>query len=146
MAGDEAKLDIKLKWAAQRTAKILDPGKRETIEWHLKALKSTINETDGYKRLVEAKKIEKDDLEEISQWNTEIEAKISEAEDEADRIQQRLNGKRLEEENYAREEQLKFGVKLEETKLQVKAKIQDPKPRGQSCRKLRLAKELKVCQ
>ena len=63
MAGDEAKLDIKLtqlKLAAQWTAKILDSGKQETIERHLKALKSTISETDGYKRLVEAKKIERE--------------------------------------------------------------------------------------
>lgn len=110
------------------TRKILGAGKQEAIERHLKA---TISETDQYKRTVEAEKIEKkQDLEEISDWNTEVEAKIGKAEDEVNRIQQWLNGKKMEEQNYAREEQPKFRVKLEETKLHMHAKIQDGKPGG----------------
>ncbi|XP_046841042.1 uncharacterized protein LOC124435137 [Xenia sp. Carnegie-2017] len=131
MANDEAKLNIKLtqlKLSAQRTAKILDSGKRETIERQLNALKTTINEADNFKRPVEAAKIEReDDLEEISDWNAEIETKISEAEDEINKLQHWLNNKKLEEENHAREEQLKFEVKLQETKAQVSAKIQNSK-------------------
>ena len=134
MANEEAKLDTKLtqlRSTAQRTGKILDAGKRETIERHLKALQTTISETDQCKRTVEAEKIgKKEDLAEISDWNTEIEAKIGEAEDEVNRLQQWLDGKKMEEENYAREEQLKFEVKLGETKLQMQAKIQDAKPGG----------------
>ena len=96
----------------------------------MKALKGTITETDGYKRTDEAEKIEKEEnLEEISNCNAEIETKISEAEDEVDRLQQLLVGKNLEEENHVREEQLKFEVKLEETKLQVQqTKSQDSVP------------------
>ena len=36
----------------------------------------------------------------------------------------------MEEENYAREEKLKFEVKLEETKLQMQAKAQQENPGG----------------
>ncbi|XP_046864613.1 uncharacterized protein LOC124459129 [Xenia sp. Carnegie-2017] len=131
MANDEAKLNIKLtqlKLSAQRTAKILDSGKRETIERQLNALKTTINEADNFKRAVEAAKIEReDDLEEISDWNAEIETKISEAEDEINKLQHWLINRKLEEENHAREEQLRFEVKLQETKAQVNAKIQNSK-------------------
>ncbi|XP_046862875.1 uncharacterized protein LOC124456481 [Xenia sp. Carnegie-2017] len=131
MANDEAKLNIKLtqlKLSSQRTANILDSGKRETIERQLNALKTTINEADNFKRAVEAAKIEReDDLEEISDWNAEIETKISEAEDEINKLQHWLNNRKLEEENHAREEQLKFEVKLQETKAQVNAKIQNSK-------------------
>ncbi|CAB3993773.1 Hypothetical predicted protein [Paramuricea clavata] len=130
IVNEEAKLDTKLtqlRLTAQRTVKILDAGKRETIEQHLKALQTTISETDQYKRTVEAEKIGKEeDLAEISDWNTEIEAKIGEA--EVNRLQQWLGSKKMEEENYAREEQLKFEVKLGETKLQMQAKIQDANP------------------
>ena len=103
MASEEEKLGTKLtqlRLAAQRTGKILDTGKREAIERHLKALQTTISETDQQKRTVEAEKIgKKDDLADISDWNTEIEVKINEAEDEVNRLQKWLDGKRIEEEN-----------------------------------------------
>ena len=47
MASDEDKLDTKLtqlRLTAQRTGKILDAGKQEAIERHLKALQTTIGE------------------------------------------------------------------------------------------------------
>ncbi|XP_046858562.1 uncharacterized protein LOC124452011 [Xenia sp. Carnegie-2017] len=131
MANDEEKLNIKLtqlKLSAQRTAKILDSGKRETIERQLNALKTTINEADNFERAVEAAKIEReDDLEEISDWNAEIETKISEAEDEINKLQHWLNNRKLEEENHAREEQIKFEVKLQETQAQINATTQNSK-------------------
>ena len=133
-ASEEEKLGTKLtqlRLAAQRTGKVLDAGKREAIERHLKALQTTISETDRQKCTVEAVKIgKKDDLADISDWNTEIEVKINEAEDEVNRLQRWLDGKRIEEENYAREEKFKFEVKLEETKLEMQAKIQGVKPGG----------------
>ena len=127
MANEESKLDTKLtqlKLAAERTGKILDANKQGEIERHLKALQTIISETDQCKR-VEAKRIgEKQDLAEIGDRNKEIEAKIGEAEEEVNRLQQWLNEKRMEKEYYAREEKLKFEVNLEETKLQTQAKIQ----------------------
>ena len=94
-------------------------------------LQAIISETDHCKRTVEAEKIgDKQDLTEISDWNAEIETKIGKAEDEVNRLQQWLDGKRMEEENYAREEKLKFEVKLEETKLQMQAKAQQENPGG----------------
>ncbi|CAB4037146.1 Hypothetical predicted protein, partial [Paramuricea clavata] len=140
MANEEAKLDTKLtqlRLTAQRTWKILDAGKRETIERHLKALQTTISETDQCKRT-------KEDLAEISDWNTEIEAKIGEAEDEVNRLQQWLESKKMEEENYAREEQLKFEVKLGETKLQMQAKIQDANPGGHNTSKTETGEGMKA--
>ena len=154
MASEEEKLGTKLtqlRLAAQRTGKILDTGKREAIERHLKALQTTISETDQQKRTVEAEKIgKKDDLADISDWNTEIEVKINEAEDEVNRLQRWLDGKRIEEENYAREEKFKFEVKLEETKLEMQAKIQGVNPGrgggGMMARKQRRGEVQKVCQ
>ena len=134
MASEETKVETKItqmKLAAERTGKILDASKQGAIERHLKALQAIISETDHCKRTVEAKKIgDKQDLTEIGDWNAETETKIGKAEDEVNRLQQWFDGKRMEEENYAREEKLKFEVKLEETKLQMHAKAQHENPGG----------------
>ena len=125
MAGEEGKLETKLTQltlAAQRTEKILDSGKQEAIERHLKGLKATISEADQHKRAVEASKI--DDKQEIGDWNAEVETKIGIAEDEVNRIQKWLDSRILEKETSVREEKFQFEVKLEEAKLEMQAKVQ----------------------
>lgn len=125
----EATLKTKLtqlQLIAGRTTKTLESRKPESIERQLKALRITIDESDQLKRAVEELKIAKEqDLQEISEWNENVDAKIAEAEDQVARLQKWLNEKNLEDENNAREEQLKFEVKLQESKLQVEVKHQE---------------------
>ena len=120
-----------MRLSADRTSKILDANKQGAIERHLKVLQAMIRETDHCKCTVEAEKIgTKQDLREISYWNTEVETKIGKGEDEVTVLQQWLEEKKRKE-NYAQEEKLKFEIKREETrKPQMQAKIQHDHPGG----------------
>ena len=94
-------------------------------------LKTTISESDHWKRAVEGLKIgEKQDLLEISVWNTNVDAKLAEADGEVYRLQKWLDNKKHE--MVTREDQLKLRIKLHETKLQLQAELQDAKPVSQS--------------
>ena len=72
----ETKL-TQLRITSERTEIVLTSGKREAIERHLVALKTTISKSDHWKRAVEELKIgESEDLMQISVWSASVDAKL----------------------------------------------------------------------
>ncbi len=77
-----------LKLGVERTEKILDSGKPESIKRHLDALRATVRETNEQKRAVETSKTEADeDSDKINEWNLAIEAKIKQGDTEINRLE-----------------------------------------------------------
>ena len=120
-------LDTKLtqlEITVQRTEFALTSARREQIKRHLEALKAISRETDEYKRAVELKKIaNKEDLSEINKWHDEIDEKLNKADIEISRLEGWLNDKEKQEKFSAQEEQLKFELKLHETKLKLQTEL-----------------------
>ena len=66
----------------KRTEVTLQSGQPDAIERHCKALKAVIAAVDDCRRTVEEQKIiEKESLDDIGEWNVEINAKPAEADD-----------------------------------------------------------------
>lgn len=111
---------IQLGIHAKRTQQVLDSGSVEAIERHTGALRSTISEADELKRALEALKIEaEEDLGDIATWNAEIDHQLMKADEEVGKLRKWLEERRRQEETNAREEQLKFELKLQEQKMKL---------------------------
>lgn len=105
---------------SKRTQQVLDSGSVEAIERHTGALRSTISEADELKRALEALKIEaEEDLGDIATWNAEIDHQLMKADEEVGKLRKWLEERRRQEETNAREEQLKFELKLQEQKMKL---------------------------
>ncbi|CAB4044431.1 Hypothetical predicted protein [Paramuricea clavata] len=120
-------LDTKLtqlEITVQRTEFVLTSARREQIKRHLEALKAISCETDECKRAVELEKIaNKEELSEINKWHDEIDEKLNKADIEISRLEGWLNDKEKHEKFSAQEEQLKFELKLHETKLKLQTEL-----------------------
>ncbi|XP_028408717.1 uncharacterized protein LOC114531281 [Dendronephthya gigantea] len=142
----EKKLETKLKQlklGVERTGNILDSGKPESIKRHLIALRETVRETNEHKRAVEAEKIEADgNIEDINDWNLQIEVKIEQGDAEIKRLEQWLFDKEQSEKHVEREEQFKAELKLHEKRLKMKAELElsQTKPEIQECSDFKTAK------
>ena len=91
----------------------------------------TISQSDHWKCAVEELKIgDSEDLMQNSVWSASVDAKLTEADNEVSRLQKWLDDKKHVE-MIAREDQIKFEVKLHETRLKLQAELQTAKP-GQS--------------
>ena len=127
MENAEGKLQTKLTQLeihAKRTEQVLDSGSVEAIERHKGALRSTISEADELKRALEALKIEaKEDLGEIGTWNAAIDLRLMKADEEVGKLRKWLENRRCQQETIAREDQLKFEMKLHEEKTKLQASI-----------------------
>ena len=127
MENAEGKLQTKLTQLeihAKRTEQVLNSGSVEAIERHKGALRSTISEADELKRALEALKIEaKEDLGDISTWNSEIDLHLMKADEEVGKLRKWLEDRRRQEETTAREDQLKFEMKLHEQKMKHKTSL-----------------------
>ena len=125
MAENKAKavLDTKLKQlliTRKRTENVIISNKDTAIKRQLEALKALTSEIEVARREVEAIKIEKsEDDDEVAQWNNQIEDEILIADEDIKRLEQWQN--KEGKESIAREEQLKFEIKLQETKLQLQS-------------------------
>ena len=117
---------------AKRTQQVLDSGSVEAIERHMGALRSTISEVDELKRALEALKIEaEEDLGDMATWNAEIDHQLMKADEEVGKLRKWLEERRRQEETNAREEQLKFELKLQEQKMKLqKRPCYAREPRG----------------
>lgn len=81
-------------------------------------MRSTISEADELKRALEALKIEaEEDLGDIATWNAEIDHQLMK--EEVGKLRKWLEERRRQEETNAREEQLKFELKLQEQKMKL---------------------------
>ena len=119
---------IQLKIVKDRTDGIINSNNRQKIERQQRALHELVSETDQCKGIVERLKIgAKEDLADIEQWNVEIEAKISEADNEVKRLKAWLDEAKRDENRRERDEELEYERKLFETRLQFQAELQAKK-------------------
>ena len=128
MAENKAKavLDTKLEQlliTRKRTENVIISNKDTAIKRQLEALKALTSEVEVARREVQAIKIEKsEDDDEVAQWNNnQIEDKILIADEDIKRLEQWQDDYKQGKESIAREEQLKFEIKLQETKLQLQS-------------------------
>ena len=145
-SAEEKKLKTKLKQldiAAHRTKQVLDSGKKESIKRHLDALRETVRETNEFKRVVEAAKISNsEDVEEINEWNGEVDAKLEKADAEVSSLEKWISDKERSEEIVAQEERLNLELKLHEKKLRMQRELSLTKtePEVQECASFKTAK------
>ena len=122
-----AKLKTKLTQlsiTAERTVSIVDNGRVEVIERHQKTLKTVINEASQLRIEIEAYKIANEvNNEELSAWNTSMESQIAAADRSVETSEQWLDYRRVERESQEREEQIRFEIKLQETKAKLQAEL-----------------------
>ena len=127
MAENKAKavFDTKLKQlliTRKRTENVIISNKDTAIKCQLEARKALTSEVEVARREVEAIKIEKsEDDDEVTQWNNQIEDEILIADEDIKRLEQWQDDSKQGKESIAREEQLKFEIKLQETKLQLQS-------------------------
>ena len=127
MAENKAKavLDTKLKQlliSRKRTENVIISNKDTAIKRQLEALKASTSEVEVARREVEAIKNEKsEDDDEVAQWNNQIEDEILIADEDIKRLEQWQDDYKQGKKSIAREEQLKFEIKLQETKLQLQS-------------------------
>jgi hypothetical protein len=123
-----AKLKTKLTQlsiTAERTVSIVDNGRVEVIERHQKTLKTVINEASQLRIEIEAYKIANEvNNEELSAWNTSMESQIAAADRSVETSEQWLDYRRVERESQEREEQIRFEIKLQETKAKLQAELE----------------------
>ena len=119
----ETKL-TQLKLAVQRSDKILEPGKRQTIRCHLETQQSVNRSSNQFKRLVEEHKIaSKMSMVEIASWNDEIESKFEEADLQIARFDDWLAEDDRKTNAVAQEERFKSELKLHEEKLRMQSEL-----------------------
>ena len=122
------KLNTKLKQLSlgvTRTKSVLDAGKIETIKRHLDALRQTVREANDCKRAAEETKIENgESLENITNWNDEVEEKIGQADVEVRRLAEWLTEKERSEQLKAQEMQFNTELKYHEKKLKMKTELE----------------------
>ena len=119
----ETKL-TQLNQAVQRSEKILASGKRETIKPHLETLQSVNSSSNQCKRLVEEQKISgKTKMDEIANWNDNIESKFEEADSQIARLSDWLAEDERRDKALAQEELFKNELKLHEEKLRMQSEL-----------------------
>ena len=100
-----AKLEVKLtqlRITIQRTNSVLDSNRREIIERHSTALKSITDSVNELRLTVEESKIKaKENLDEIAKWNGQLDEKLTEADNEIQRLRQWLEQCKQQEEEVA---------------------------------------------
>ena len=127
MAENKAKavLDTKLKQlliTRNRTENVIISNKDTAIKRQLEALKALTSEVEVARRKVKVIKIEKsEDDDEVAQWNNQIEDEILIADEDVKWLEQWQDNYKRGKESIAREEQLKFEIKLQETKLHLQS-------------------------
>ena len=99
-----------LQVAAGRTDSNLESGyDEEIVERYFSAIKALASEADQHKRALEEFKIEaKEDIEEIQQWNSEVDAKIIKADRAFKRLKSALKEYQEEKTRDKQEKQLKL--------------------------------------
>ena len=119
----ETKLTL-LQLNVKRTDTVLQGDQPDMIERHHRALKEVIAAVEDCRRAVEEQKImAKESFEEIDEWNTGINAKFTEADNDVKRIKEWLDGRQRDQETRQREDQIKHEAKLHETRLKFQTEL-----------------------
>ena len=131
MEATESNLKVKLaqlQLTTKRTDNIIASGKHEAIQRQCQTLSTISNEINVMRITVEAEKIGmKVGVEEIVEWNNDIETKLDEADKEIEKARKWIGDYKKKAEAEAQEEELKFQEKLHQTKLKYEAELQAAK-------------------
>ena len=131
MEATESNLKVKLaqlQLTTKRTDNIIASGKHEAIQRQCQTLSTISNEINVMRITVEAEKIGmKVGVEEIVEWNNDIETKLDEADKEIEKAHKWIGDYKKKAEAEAQEEELKFQEKLHQTKLKYEAELQAAK-------------------
>ena len=129
----ETKL-VQLKLVTERSEKILATGKRETIKRHIETLQAVNSASNECKREVEEQKIaRKSSMDEISNWNDNVESIFEAADSQISRLSDWLVKEERNTKAAAQEEHFKAELKLHEQKLRMKSEISPSRPEIQEC-------------
>ena len=75
---------------------------------------------ENARRAVEAQKIEGyETTHEIKEWNAGVEAKVEQADEKLEVLEEWLHDQKLKQETHEREEQMQFEIKLHENQTQA---------------------------
>lgn len=89
----------------EKTGDVLKTEKRSTIARHTKTLKNTLTDVEHARRAVEAQKIAAQKItQEIKEWNAGVEAKVEQADEKIDILEEWLRDQKLKQETYEQEE------------------------------------------
>ena len=125
MEATESNLKVKLaqlQLTTKRTDNIIASDKHEAIQRQCQTLSTISNEINVMRITVEAEKIGmKVGVEEIVEWNNDIETKLDEADKEIEKARKWIGDYKKKAEAEAQEEELKFQEKLHQTKLKYEA-------------------------
>ena len=131
MEATESNLKVKLaqlQLTTKRTDNFIASGKHEAIQRQCQTLSTISNEINVMRITVEAEKIGmKVGVEEIVEWNNDIETKLDEADKEIEKARKWIGDYKKKAEAEAQEEELKFQEKLHQTKLKYEAELQAAK-------------------
>ena len=131
MEATESNFKVKLaqlQLTTKRTDNIIASGKHEAIQRQCQTLSTISNEINVMRITVEAEKIGmKVGVEEIVEWNNDIETKLDEADKEIEKARKWIGDYKKKAEAEAQEEELKFQEKLHQTKLKYEAELQAAK-------------------
>lgn len=128
MEATQASVDVKLlqlNMTVAKTDTVLAAGNPEAIERQCSTLKSITAEITRMRLDVEAKKLEaKEEIADIQTWNTHLDAKLDEADNEVGKARKWLDDRKKETEVLAQEEKMRFEEKLHKTKLEFQTELQ----------------------
>ncbi|CAB3977426.1 Hypothetical predicted protein [Paramuricea clavata] len=124
---------VQLKLIVGRTRKILESGNQEAVERQQRALRTIVADIDKCKVEEEARMIdEKKELTEISEWNSNIEEKLSEADKDIHDLREWCESKKRECEENQRKQELDFEHELFQTRLKFQNELQAAKLKQES--------------
>ncbi|KAJ7377255.1 hypothetical protein OS493_030066 [Desmophyllum pertusum] len=116
MEATQVSVDVKLlqlNMTVAKTDTVLAAGNPEAIERQCSTLRSITAEITRMRLDVEAKKLEaKEEIADIQTWNTHLDAKLDEADNEVGKARKWLDDRKKETEVLAQEEKMRFEEKL----------------------------------
>ena len=119
---------VQLQLGVGRTQKILESENQEAIERQQRALRTIVDEIEKIKVTEETKMTdEKKDLEEISEWNSNIEGKLAEADNNIRSLREWCVSKKQECDEKKRRQELDFEHELFQTRLKFQTELQAAK-------------------
>ena len=120
-----------LRMTCGRTDSVLETGKGSAINRQIESLKELSKEVEKSRRVVELRKITEGEEEgKIAEWNVGIEGKLTEADENIKRLENWLLNCKIEKDQQAFEEKMKYEIKLHETKLKLESERKEKLAEG----------------
>ena len=131
-----ADLSVKLKqllMTCGRTGTVLQSGKSSAVNRQIESLKELSKEVEKSRREVELGKITEGEEEtRIATWNDEIEQNLTQADENIKCLENWLHNCKMEMEQQALEEKMRFEMKLHESKLKLEVEHREKLAEGKT--------------